>query len=56
MRRTVLTALAAAVALVGSGVLGATAPTPALALDNGLARIPQMGFDNWNLTHCGSRP
>ncbi|MFC0437264.1 glycoside hydrolase family 27 protein [Kutzneria buriramensis] len=52
MRRTVLTALAAVVALVGSGVLGATAASPALALDNGLARTPQMGFNNWNLTHC----
>jgi len=55
VRRTVLTALAAVVALVGSGVLGATAASPALALDNGLARTPQMGFNNWNLTHCGSQ-
>ncbi|MBB5891159.1 alpha-galactosidase [Kutzneria kofuensis] len=55
MRRTVLTALAAVVALVGSGVLGATAATPALALDNGLALTPQMGFNNWNLTQCGSQ-
>jgi alpha-galactosidase len=51
----VLTALAAVVALVGSGVLGATAATPALALDNGLALTPQMGFNNWNLTHCRSQ-
>ncbi|QUQ68463.1 glycoside hydrolase family 27 protein [Kutzneria sp. CA-103260] len=55
MRRTVLTALAAVAALVGSGVLGATAATPALALDNGLALTPQMGFNNWNLTQCGSQ-
>ncbi|GAA3437277.1 hypothetical protein GCM10018954_068910 [Kutzneria kofuensis] len=55
VRRTVLTALAAVVALVGSGVLGATAATPALALDNGLALTPQMGFNNWNLTQCGSQ-
>ena len=55
MRRTVLTALAAVVALAGSGVLGATAATPALALDNGLALTPQMGFNNWNLTQCGSQ-
>jgi alpha-galactosidase len=52
VRRTVLTAVAAVVALVGSGVLGAV---PALALDNGLARTPQMGFNNWNLTQCGSQ-
>ena len=55
MRRTVLTALAAVVAMIGSGVLGATAASPALALGNGLALTPQMGFNNWNLTHCGSR-
>ncbi|HTI25185.1 MAG TPA: glycoside hydrolase family 27 protein [Kutzneria sp.] len=52
MRRTVLTALAAVVALTGSGVFGAA---PALALDNGLALTPQMGFNNWNLTQCGSQ-
>jgi alpha-galactosidase len=52
VRRTVLTALAAVVVLVGSGVLGAA---PALALDNGLALTPQMGFNNWNLTQCGSQ-
>ena len=55
MRRTVLTALAAVAALIGSGVLGATAATPALALDNGLALTPQMGFNNWNLTQCGAQ-
>jgi alpha-galactosidase len=55
VRRTVLTALAAVAALIGSGVLGATAATPALALDNGLALTPQMGFNNWNLTQCGSQ-
>ncbi len=31
----------------------ATAP-PAAALDNGLALTPQMGFNNWNATHCGA--
>ncbi|NUK08946.1 NPCBM/NEW2 domain-containing protein [Streptomyces lunaelactis] len=32
----------------------AAAPTPtaAPAVDNGLARTPQMGFNNWNSTHC----
>ena len=29
-------------------------PTPARALENGLARTPPMGFNNWNFTHCGS--
>lgn len=27
-------------------------PRPAIALDNGLARTPPMGFNNWNATHC----
>ncbi|MDH6123950.1 NPCBM/NEW2 domain-containing protein [Kitasatospora sp. GP82] len=31
----------------------ASAP-PASALDNGLALTPQMGFNNWNSTHCGA--
>ncbi|MEU3504029.1 alpha-galactosidase, partial [Streptomyces hundungensis] len=29
----------------------ASAPVAA-AVDNGLARTPQMGFNNWNSTHC----
>ncbi|AHH96213.1 NPCBM/NEW2 domain-containing protein [Kutzneria albida] len=39
-------------------LLGATAPlahpatVAAPALDNGLAKTPQMGFNNWNATHC----
>ncbi|MFF4582460.1 NPCBM/NEW2 domain-containing protein [Streptomyces sp. NPDC001373] len=36
------------------GVQVAVAP-PALALDNGLGLTPQMGFNNWNTTHCGSQ-
>ncbi|WP_432066182.1 NPCBM/NEW2 domain-containing protein [Streptomyces sp. C10-9-1] len=52
--------LATTLALVGSG-LAATAvvagislatATPAAALQNSLARTPQMGFNNWNSTHC----
>ncbi|MGC9669045.1 NPCBM/NEW2 domain-containing protein [Planosporangium sp. 12N6] len=32
---------------------GLAAPaTPAYALDDGLARTPPMGFNNWNSTHC----
>src|SRR3954451_18062713 len=27
---------------------------PAAALDDGLARTPPMGFNNWNATHCGA--
>jgi alpha-galactosidase len=29
------------------------AGAPARALENGLARTPQMGFNNWNSTGCG---
>ena len=28
------------------------APPPAAAIDNGLARTPPMGFNNWNATRC----
>ncbi|WP_443048063.1 NPCBM/NEW2 domain-containing protein [Streptomyces sp. H39-S7] len=56
-----LAALAASLALVtGGGALAATAAVtvqlataaPAAAVDNGLALTPQMGFNNWNSTHC----
>jgi alpha-galactosidase len=30
------------------------APVPAAALENGLARTPPMGFNNWNTTQCRS--
>ncbi len=36
------------------GLQLATAP-PAVALDNSIARTPQMGFNNWNSTHCGAQ-
>jgi alpha-galactosidase len=35
-----------------SAALALAAPAPALALDDGLARTPPMGFNNWNATHC----
>src|SRR3954454_2252391 len=35
----------------GASLAGAT---PAAALDDGLARTPPMGFNNWNATHCGA--
>ncbi|AHH94654.1 glycoside hydrolase family 27 protein, partial [Kutzneria albida] len=49
MRRTFVAALAALTALTAPAVATA-APS-----DNGLARTPQMGFNNWNLTHCGAQ-
>ncbi|MFD8599437.1 NPCBM/NEW2 domain-containing protein [Kitasatospora sp. NPDC059646] len=52
-------ALTSLTLLAGGGALAvgtqlATAP-PALALDNGLNLTPQMGFNNWNTTWCGSQ-
>ena len=44
-------ALEAALAL-GAAVVALAAAAPAQALDNGLGRTPQMGFNNWNATHC----
>jgi alpha-galactosidase len=41
----------AALSTVGASVIVLTAQ-PALALDNGLALTPQMGFNNWNTTQC----
>lgn len=64
-----LTASAASLTLAVGGLAGAAAVTSgvaigvqiasvaaapeAAALDNGLARTPQMGFNNWNTTGCG---
>ncbi|WTG86686.1 NPCBM/NEW2 domain-containing protein [Kitasatospora sp. NBC_01560] len=50
---TALTLLAGGGALA-VGLQLATAPA-ASAVENGLNRTPQMGFNNWNSTHCGDR-
>src|SRR5437764_1352117 len=50
--RSRLAAIGVAAATAVAGLSLVTAPTAA-ALDNGLARTPQMGFNNWNATHCG---
>ena len=47
MTASTLTVIAAAV----TAAVVAT-PAPALALENGLARTPPMGFNNWNTTGC----
>ncbi|MCO6006934.1 NPCBM/NEW2 domain-containing protein [Actinoallomurus purpureus] len=54
--RSLTSALAALAVSAASAVAltlasAASAP-PAAALENGLARTPQMGFNNWNATHC----
>ncbi|MEV0094903.1 ricin-type beta-trefoil lectin domain protein [Streptomyces sp. NPDC050738] len=42
--------------LTGTAALASVASAPqAAALENGLARTPQMGFNNWNTTGCGSQ-
>ncbi|RSM67513.1 alpha-galactosidase [Kibdelosporangium aridum] len=56
MRKRLIAALAA-LSTTASFVVTAVAATvitaaPAQALENGLARTPPMGFNNWNTTHC----
>ncbi|WP_329174574.1 glycoside hydrolase family 27 protein [Streptomyces sp. NBC_01477] len=46
------TVAVAATVAVSAQVVTATG---ASAVDNGLARTPQMGFNNWNTTGCGSQ-
>ncbi|ROR46407.1 NPCBM/NEW2 domain-containing protein [Kitasatospora cineracea] len=41
-----------ALATLGVTAAGVAAAPPAAALQNTLARTPQMGFNNWNSTHC----
>ncbi|MBG6137660.1 NPCBM/NEW2 domain-containing protein [Longispora fulva] len=48
MRRVPMWLAAALVAAAGIAVPA----QPAAALENGLARTPPMGFNNWNTTHC----
>ncbi|MFF7365497.1 ricin-type beta-trefoil lectin domain protein [Streptomyces sp. NPDC008125] len=52
-----LTGAAAVTTGVTAGAqLTAVAAAPeAAALENGLARTPQMGFNNWNTTGCGAQ-
>ncbi len=44
MRRALIAAASVVACLVWAA--------PAMALDDGLARTPPMGFNNWNATHC----
>jgi alpha-galactosidase len=41
-----------AAVLVAGGAVALTAPQPALAWDNGLARTPPMGWNQWNAFSC----
>lgn len=46
--------VAVAASIAGAATLSLASAPPAAALDNGLALTPQMGFNNWNATHCGA--
>jgi alpha-galactosidase len=53
----VTTAVTTAVAVVALSTMAlplTASPPVARAVDNGLALTPQMGFNNWNTTGCGS--
>ncbi|HEV8562235.1 MAG TPA: NPCBM/NEW2 domain-containing protein [Actinophytocola sp.] len=56
MRRTLSAVLTAAATVAAGGIVALTVPAanpqPAWAWENGLARTPPMGFNNWNFTHC----
>ena len=52
MRRLSCATAAAVLAAGGLAVLGTSGP--AYALDDGLARTPPMGYNNWNSTGCGA--
>ncbi len=53
--RSLASAVAAlAMTVAGAATLTLASAPPAAALDNGLALTPQMGFNNWNATHCGA--
>ncbi len=45
-------AVAGLLALAVTPVAAIVRPAPALALDNGLAKTPQMGFNDWNAYGC----
>jgi alpha-galactosidase len=52
LRRAIAATSTVALALAVLTVSQLATPQPALALDNGLARTPPMGFNNWNSTNC----
>ena len=51
-RRALITLAAAVPALASIPIFLLGTAGPAAALDNGLARTPPMGFNNWNSTRC----
>src|SRR6059058_3201414 len=53
VRRLIRFALSAVVAAAAVPVALLLAQPPAQALENGLARTPQMGWNDWNSFGCG---
>ncbi|MFH8938652.1 NPCBM/NEW2 domain-containing protein [Streptomyces griseosporeus] len=51
-RRRVVGAITAGLMCTAALVVPAATAPPARALDDGLARTPPMGFNNWNSTYC----
>jgi len=49
---TIRGAVAVVAATVAAFALALALAAPAHALDDGLAKTPPMGFNNWNATHC----
>lgn len=47
-----ITAVLAAACLLLAGVVAATGPLPARAVENGAARTPPMGWNTWNTFGC----
>jgi alpha-galactosidase len=52
LRKLIAAPAAVTLAMATVTVVQLATPTPALALENGLARTPPMGFNNWNTTAC----
>jgi alpha-galactosidase len=53
MRATLAGLCSGGLALAFAAMASVAPAAPALALDNGLALTPPMGFNDWNAVHCG---
>ena len=51
-RTAIVRSIAALTLTVAAALVPVAASQPALALENGLARTPPMGFNNWNAVRC----
>ncbi len=52
MNRSAVAAFAATLAFVAAALTAVAGPAPARALENGLARTPPMGWNDWNAFGC----